>query len=732
MSNDVRPETNSPKHGLVGGGEMGERTRAFDWSETPVGPIEAWPQSLKTAVSICLGSRSPMVIWWGEQALTQFFNDAYIPFLGASKLPSALGQSGRECWSEIWAVLGPMLEGVFATGAATWSEDFLYVIDRNLPREEGYFTFSYSPIWDEAGTVGGIFCACYETTGRVIGERRLKTLRDLGERRLDVATSVDEAVHAAALTLGENPKDVPFALVYLLDEAAARARLAEAIGLERASAAAPEQIEITGVADVWGLGRVLTMGTSHVVGDLTEQFGRLPAGVWADDETTQAVVLPLAKATAQVPAGFLVAGISPRRPFDDEYHDFLALAAGHIATAISNARALEHERQRAKALAEIDRAKTAFFSNVSHEFRTPLTLMLGPIEDALGEAGGADTPERERLELIHRNGVRLLRLVNTLLDFARVEAGRVDASYEPTDLAVLTADLASLFRSAVERADLEFVVECPPLPEPIWIDRDMWEKIVSNLVSNAIKFTFEGRIEVRLAPAVDAVEFMVRDTGTGIGAEDLPHLFERFRRVAGARGRTHEGTGIGLALVHELVRLHGGSVHATSELGVGTAFVVSIPTGTAHLPADCIGRTRALPTTATGIRAYVEDALRWLPGTSAAPTLGATAFDHEIVERSAPGARARVLVADDNMDMREYIGRLLADIYDVEVVGDGEAVLAAVGRQLPDVILSDVMMPRLDGFGLLRALREEERTRAIPVILLSARAGEEARHHHIA
>src|SRR5262249_40400465 len=148
--------------------------------KTPVGPVETWPQGLKAAVSICLGSRYPIVIWWGREDFTQFYNDAYIPILGITKHPGWLGRSGREGWSEIWPTMGPMWEGVFATGQATWSEDFLYVLNRNLPREETYFTFSYSPIRDDTGAVGGIFCACNETTGRVIGERRLRTLRDLG------------------------------------------------------------------------------------------------------------------------------------------------------------------------------------------------------------------------------------------------------------------------------------------------------------------------------------------------------------------------------------------------------------------------------------------------------------------------------------------------------------------------------------------------------------------------
>ncbi len=280
------------------------------------------------------------------------------------------------------------------------------------------------------------------------------------------------------------------------------------------------------------------------------------------------MVLPIPAPNHGGLAGLLALGVSPRRVWDGPYRAFFDLVAGHIGTALADAGAHEAERRRAEALAEIDRAKTAFFSNVSHEFRTPLTLMLGPVEDALADVDEPLPPgQRERLETAHRSGLRLLKLVNALLDFSRIEAGRARASFEPTDLAALTAELASNFRSACEKAGLRLVVDCPPLPEPVFVDRDMWEKVVLNLVSNAFKFTLEGEVVVRLAPVGGAVELSVSDTGTGIPAGELPRIFERFHRVDGARGRTHEGTGIGLALVQELVRLHGGSVRAESTSG---------------------------------------------------------------------------------------------------------------------------------------------------------------------
>jgi signal transduction histidine kinase len=233
-----------------------------------------------------------------------------------------------------------------------------------------------------------------------------------------------------------------------------------------------------------------------------------------------------------------------------------------------------------EALSELDRAKTAFFSNVSHEFRTPLTLMLSPIEDALFDTSSPLPPvQRERIEVVQRNGLRLLKLVNTLLDFSRIQAGRVQATYEPTDLSALTTELASVFRSLIEQAGMQLVVECSALPEAIYVDREIWEKIIFNLLSNAFKFTLAGKIIVRLQNRETDVELTIEDTGIGISPEELPYLFERFHRVKSSQGRSFEGSGIGLALVQELVKLHGGTVTATSVLGQGSCFKVTIPKG---------------------------------------------------------------------------------------------------------------------------------------------------------
>jgi signal transduction histidine kinase len=282
----------------------------------------------------------------------------------------------------------------------------------------------------------------------------------------------------------------------------------------------------------------------------------------------RAIIVPLRLREHGDAPGFLVLGIHPGRAFDDAYRQFVHRIAQQIAIDLASARAYEQERQRAEALAEIDRAKTAFFSNVSHEFRTPLALMLGPLEEVLSEAHEQLSPERhEQLVTVRRNALRLLKLVNTLLDFSRIEAGRVQAAYEPTDLASVTSEIASVFRSAMENLGLRFSVECQPIAEPVYVDRDMWEKVVLNLLSNAFKFTFEGEVAVTLKPVDGAVDLQVRDTGVGIPEEHRERVFERFHRIEGTHARTYESTGIGLALVQELIKLHGGSVRVESAVG---------------------------------------------------------------------------------------------------------------------------------------------------------------------
>jgi signal transduction histidine kinase len=676
---------------------MGALMRSIDWSTRAVGAVETWPQSLRTALSILLETGFPMYIAWGKD-FTQFYNDGYRPILGSTKHPQAMGISTRQTFAEIWDIIGPMFDGVMH-GTSTDVVDFLLPLDRHGFAEECYFIFSYSPIREERGNVGGVLVTVTETTQRVLGERRLKTTQALAAETRQ-AKSVPEACAIAGRVL-EQSADLPIACIYLFEaDGTSARRMAHA-------SSGPLPPELAERIDLGGglLDRALLSGASDVF--------ELPG---ARSDRGKLLALPISLQGEARPFGLLIAGTSPRLLLDDAYRDFLGLVAAQIGAAIAGAQMLEQAQARAEELARLDRAKTAFFSNVSHEFRTPLTLMLGPTQEALA------SPERalsgDDLATVYRNQLRLLKLVNTLLEFSRIEAGRVDARFQATDLSALTADLASAFRSATSKAGLQLEVECPVLGQPVYVDPEMWEKIVLNLISNALKFTFEGSIGVRLEIREQQAELRVRDTGIGIAADDLGRIFQRFHRVEQAAGRTHEGSGIGLALVQELVGVHGGTIRATSQLGQGSEFIVRIPLGQGHLPPERVVASGSAPKKLLGAAVpFVEEALRWLPAGAA-----------ESAENGAPSdSDARILIADDNADMRDYLVRLLRARFRVQAVSRGDTALLAALRERPDVVLSDVMMPGLDGFQLLAALRQREETRTVPVILLSARAGEEER-----
>jgi signal transduction histidine kinase len=713
-----------------GGGELGARMESVDWASTPLGPVERWPRALRTTIRIVLTSSQPMFVWWGDQ-LINLYNDAYKSILGG-KHPWALGQPASVVWREIWDQIEPRAKSAMERNEGTYDEALPLIMERHGYREETYYTFSYSPVPDDDGSTGGIFCANTDVTQRIIGERQLALLRELAAQTAD-ARSVESACRISACCLESNPFDLPFALIYLFDRERKCAVLAGRSGIATDHPAAPASVMFE-EKGLWPLDE-LRANKSVLIPGILEKVPNLPGGNWSQPPK-EAIALPITSSSQTGAAGALIVGLNPHRLFDDEYESFLKLVTGQIGASIANAQAYVAERKRAEALAELDRAKTTFFSNVSHEFRTPLTLMLSPLEQVMRQSPSETFQDTMSLvELAHRNGIRLLKLVNSLLDFSRIEAGRVQGVFQLTDLSSYTRELASIFESVAERAGLKLSINCESVRGETYVDRDMWEKIVLNLLSNAFKFTLDGEIEVRLVDNHNQVQLVLEDSGVGIPSSELPRLFERFHRVEQTRGRSFEGSGIGLALVQELVKLHGGTVAVESALNKGSTFQITIPKGKEHLPADRIEAPRDTVSTALRADAYVEEILSWIPGAPEGASGPVSSLvqpvqvpDEALSDRRLQGVRgSTILLADDNADMREYVRRLLAQYYRVIPVSNGREALEAAISEKPDLILTDVMMPVMDGFALLQQIRGNPETRTIPVVMLSARAGEESR-----
>ena len=708
---------------LSGGGEMGQRIRDYDWSSTPLGPVENWPQSLRTCVRIMLTSQQPIWIGWGKQ-LIKLYNDPYRVIVGG-KHPGALGAPASVVWKDIWREIGPMLRAVLEKDESTYEESRLLIMERNGYPEETYYTFSYTPIPGDDGGTAGMICFNADNTGQIIGERQLQTLARLGAGLRDCG-SYDEAVRRALAALEGNRYDFPFALYY-----AARPEgsvLTHSTALESPEAHVPRVLGPDEGPLAMALQQASLTRREQIVTGIRHLLGPMPAGAW-EEPTDKAVVLPIYGTGAKEATGFLVAGINPYRLPNESFFSFCSLVADQLTTSFADIHVLELERGRAQALAEIDRAKTLFFSNISHEFRTPLTLLLGPLEDMLNDHTLIHT-NRYRLGVAYRNALRMQKLVNTLLEFSRIEAGRLEGHFRRVDIAALTLDLASTFRSAIEKAGMQLVTGAGPIGSEVYVDPELWERIILNLVSNALKYSEQGEISVEVAQEGEQILVRVADTGVGIPADQLERIFDRFHRVENSGGRSMEGTGIGLAMVRELVRLHQGIITVSSTLGNGSVFTIAIPTGSAHLPAE---RVMEIPEDdAVGphhAEAYVMEAMKWVEE-EGHPAVGGGEWGGLMPgsEQSDGHTKRHVIVlADDNADMREYVRRLLSSRFTVITAKDGEEALEKVKEHKPDLVLTDVMMPKLDGFGLLKQIRQLTGLKDTPVILLSARAGEDAK-----
>ncbi|MFP4007499.1 MAG: response regulator, partial [Spirulinaceae cyanobacterium] len=459
----------------------------------------------------------------------------------------------------------------------------------------------------------------------------------------------------------------------------------------------------------------------------------------AETEAMSGVDLPLrspARALLIVPLlvdGKIIGSISLRqiqrpRRWETEDIELAQAVAAQAAIAVQQARLFQKTRSMAERLLELDRQKTEFFQNVSHEFRTPLTLTIGPLEAAIEKNTGLPL---EQSKMLLRNSRRLLRLVNQLLDLQRLDAGQMQSNFCPCDLGEVIQQIVETFEPYCEKKNLYLKTALNPCPS-VYLDIEKFDKVIYNLLSNAMKFTpSQGSIEIRLNPLDNnRICIEVKDTGIGISPQHLPHLFERFRQADGSIDRSYEGTGLGLSLVKEIVELHGGhitvdSMKATPEnADCGTTFTIWLPTGTAHLPPD---RVRETPTAIQPLRATVELADLELELLDYESSQDNAEENEENLEPVRDSHRL-ILVVDDNPDLRTYVSQILRSAgYRVKTACNGEEGFEQTRKFLPHLIVTDLMMPKVSGFDLIRLIRDDEQFKGTPIILLTAKADEDSR-----
>jgi len=674
-----------------GSSEMAGRMRAFDWSGTGLGPPGAWPRPLQVAVGICLRSQFPMKVWWGPR-LVMFYNDAYLPTLGKTKHPAALGHPAWEAWSEIWDLLGPVVERAMIQGEASWFEDVLLFVDRELPREEVYVTFSISPIPAQArtGGVGGVFCASVETTGKLVGARRLDTLRALGSKAV-ISQTVSETCRRCAAILGGNPHDVPWAALYTVDEGGVAA-LAATAGLGPAGWRPPDAVSAQGGGpDAWPpLLAVLRERRPLVVDDLGVGEADLPRGPWSDP-VRRALVLPIQVDAASKPAGILVAGVSPRRPLDPAYRGFLEQAAGLIGKAMTDARAL-CQYQKLESLGLLA-------GGIAHDFNNLLGAMQGHVDLAMTEA----SLDRVRPHLATLNG--LMAKGTGLLRQLLAYAGQGRPMARLLDLNQVVREMILLLGTAISkkaRIDLGLASRLPALEA----DPAQLQQVIMNLIINASEafgertgvITLATRAELLDQSAIDLryrgqpirpglhVGLEVSDNGAGIAPEVLGKIFDPFFTTK----RT--GRGLGLAVLCGIVREHRGCVQVASELGRGSTFEVLFP------------------------------AVQGSPGPSTVPAPPLPCPGRE-------GGEATVLVVDDDDEMRSVMAQAMgrAGLRTFQA-RDGEEALGLFQAHWDRIrlILMDLTMPNMDGAEACRELRR--RGAGVPVVLCSGFSETEVLH----
>jgi len=749
---------------LQGEGICAAIARAVDWSRTPLGPPAKWSRALQTIVSVILHSRHPMFLWWGE-SLTQLYNDAYVPSFGNGKHPAAMGQRGIDCWQEIWPIISPQIDDVMQRAKSSWNEDHLVPIFRNGGLEEVYWTYGYSPVFDDDGSVGGTLVVCTETTGRVVAERRLELIRALA---ISVARAdeIEDVTQLAAQALARDDRDVPFVAFYDenkptttigIDPEIAESIPADRPGLltlaqpllvgpwpERVTRAFVVRLNASGTESVvFGLSSrlpfdpayqrfleqiteqivserararieserrnlllqapvaaALLIGPDHVFEIANPLFRTMIGGRelvgkrYADafpelredpivdildrayelGESFQSdeLLIPIARRPGEATEDrFFKFNLEPIRNEEGSVYGMMAIAVD-ITEQVRARRAAEQMfREREQLLVDAraaSRAKDEFLAMLGHELRNPLAPILTALQ-LMKQKGGSDLT-RER-DIIERQASHLVRLVDDLLDVARVVEGKIELRRARVALADVVARAVETATPLYEQKAHALHVEVTS--EPLHVDGDpvRLSQVIANLLTNAAKYTDRGgEISLCLSRVDEEALIRVEDNGAGIGEEQLPHLFERFFQGPRRADRSEGGLGLGLALVKSLVALHGGSVTAASDgPGRGSAFEVRLPLLSHD---EVVASERAARET---------------------PTLASAAM--------------RVLLVDDNSDISEVFAAFLATFgFDVRTAHDGPTALDVADAFRPSVAVLDIGLPVMDGYELAARMRE--------------------------
>lgn len=652
---------------FIGSGTpMRDMVRDFPWQNTVLGAIDAWPDALRTSVGIVLHSVHPMFLWWGEE-LTQIYNDAYVPCFGEGKHPAALGEGGRACWDEIWPIIGPQIDEVRNGGEARWYANNLVPVFRNGRIEDAYWSYTYTPVFGGDDRIAGVLVVCTETTGQVLAERRRHAL-DLLARRLPACRGEDDVRASVVQVAGDDPDDV-LSVTLLCGRAGADD------GGDRAS-----DDNGAGFADSAGLAESAMHGADIAIGD--------PA------------VVVVSGAELRLDDNLALAfRVSPRVPLDGSFRRFLEQITATVCATLSR---LASDRALSLAMAESERlnldlnsssrTKDEFLAMLGHELRNPLAPIVTALKLMKLRSGEHSETVHEQ-EVIQRQVDHLVRLVDDLLDVSRIASGKVELRKETVPLTDVLNKAIEMAGPLLEQKQHRLLVDMQAVR---WHgDPARLAQVVSNLLSNAARYTpAGGHVTLTTRVRGRAIQIQVTDDGSGMPAALLPHVFDLFVQGDRLPERAKGGLGIGLALVRNLVRMHGGEVSAYSAgEGRGSTFTITLP--------DSVVDEPLAPASA-----------------AAAP---APALDS--------GGGVRILVVDDNQDAADLLADLLGVLgYSVSVAYDPGHAIALAGAAMPQVAILDIGLPGMDGFELAGHLRSLPHGESLKLIALSGYGQENDKH----